>query len=124
MNLSGEALEAWKRREGMEPEKDLLVIYDDMDLGLGKLRIRAEGSAGSHNGMASILERLGTPQFARLRLGIGKPADPEAWADYVTQKFGPDEKAPLEAMLERAAKGAKAWLTHESFQKLMAEVNG
>ena len=124
MNLSGDCLLEWKSREGMELGDDLLVIYDDMDLALGKLRIRAEGSGGSHNGMASIIERLGTKEFSRLRLGIGKPEDPREWADYVTAKFSPAEKTPLESMLRRAVQGASAWLTHESFEKLMAEVNG
>src|SRR6266704_475590 len=59
MNLSGEAVAGWKSKEGLDPENDLLVIFDDMDLALGKLRIRAEGSAGSHNGMGSMIERLG-----------------------------------------------------------------
>lgn len=124
MNLSGDAVAAWKSREGMDPANDLLVIFDDMDLDLGKLRIRAEGSGGSHNGMASLIERLGTKRFNRLRLGIGKPANPEDWADYVTQKFTSAEKVPLQSMLERAVKGARSWLTHTSFEKLMAEVNG
>ena len=124
MNLSGDSVSAWKSREGLDPEKDLLVIFDDMDLAFGKLRIRAEGSGGAHNGMASLIERLGTKRFNRLRIGIGKPENPEDWADYVTKKFNPAEKEALPVILDRAVKAAKSWLNHTSFEKLMAEVNG
>jgi PTH1 family peptidyl-tRNA hydrolase len=123
MNASGDSLAEWKRREGMDIAKDLLVIVDDMDLPFGKLRIRAEGSAGSHNGLASLIERLGSGSFARLRIGIGKPANPEDWPDYVTGSFNPEEKKALEPVLQRAADGARLWLNEPSFEKLMAKVN-
>ncbi len=123
MNLSGDSLAEWKRREGLNPSGDLLVVYDDMDLPLGKLRLRKEGSGGSHNGMASLIERLATQDFHRLRLGVGKPANPEDWADFVTQPFKPDERPVAEAMFERAAQAAKAWITHDSFERLMSATN-
>ncbi|MES2201813.1 MAG: aminoacyl-tRNA hydrolase [candidate division FCPU426 bacterium] len=124
MNLSGEAAAAWKRRDGLEPETELLVLYDDMDLPLGKLRFRLKGTAGSHNGMASLVELLGGTAFQRLRLGIGKPEDPALWADYVTQKFTPDEKPVLEDMLARAAQKTLAWVASESTgEKLVSEMN-
>lgn len=123
MNDSGVPLAEWQRRDGLDPENGLLVVYDDMDLPFGRLRIRASGSGGSHNGMASIIERLGTSNFNRLRVGIGKPEDPALWADYVLKKFTPEEKENLEAVLDRAALAAKDWITHESFEKLMGKVN-
>jgi PTH1 family peptidyl-tRNA hydrolase len=124
MNDSGEALAQWQRRDGLDPEKGLLVVYDDMDLPLGKLRSRAKGSAGSHNGMASVIDRLGSPDFNRLRIGIGKPEDPSEWPDYVLKKFGPLEKESLKQALERAGQAARDWVSHDSFERLMGKYNG
>ncbi len=122
MNLSGASAAEW-RRDGLEPGSDLLVLYDDMDLPLGKLRFRTKGSAGSHNGMASLIEHLGGGEFHRLRLGIGKPEDPALWADYVTQKFHPAERPTVKDMLERAARGARQWIRSAPNETLMAELN-
>ncbi len=74
MNESGLAVRKALARE-RAPLDDLLVVYDDFDLPLGKLRMREQGSAGTHNGMRSIVGELGTQKFARLRVGIGEPAD-------------------------------------------------
>lgn len=123
MNDSGESLLKWQHKDGLDPENGLLVIVDDMDLPLGKLRMRASGSGGSHNGMNSIIEKLGTPKFNRLRIGIGKPENPADWPDYVLKKFNPDEKAGLDTVLDRAADAALAWITHESFERLMGTTN-
>jgi PTH1 family peptidyl-tRNA hydrolase len=122
MNDSGASLAQWKRKDGLDVAS-LLVIYDDMDLPFGKLRLRPSGSGGSHNGMASIIEQLGSPAFNRLRLGVGKPADPAEWADYVLKKFAPDEKEGLESMLGRAAEAARDWISHDSFERLMGRTN-
>lgn len=122
MNLSGEALAEWKRREGMDPSR-MLVVYDDMDLPLGKIRFRKEGSGGSHNGMASIIEKLATQDFPRLRLGVGKPANPEEWAGYVTSTFRPEEKEPVKAMLDKAVEAASLWLSEPLPERVMSKVN-
>lgn len=90
MNNSGIAVAEAARWHKVGPES-LLVVYDDMDLELGQLRIRAKGGAGGHNGMKSVVLRMGTEEIVRLRLGIGRP---DAWDDpvnYVTGLFRPDE---------------------------------
>lgn len=123
MNLSGESvvpLMHWYKAE----LSDLLVIYDDVDLPLGKLRIRPVGSAGTHNGMRSIIEQLGSQQFARIRVGIGRP--PEGWdlADYVLSQY-PDAEArkiQFDAFL-RAADAALCW-TEKGIEDAMRLYNG
>lgn len=123
MNDSGRALAEWKRREGLDPASELLVIYDDMDLEPGRLRLRPEGGPGSHNGMASLVEQMATRSFARLRIGIGRPLDPAEWADYVLKSFPPDDKALVEKAVERAALACADWTSAPSFETLMNKVN-
>jgi peptidyl-tRNA hydrolase, PTH1 family len=74
MNLSGKAVKKIVDFYKINPEKDLIVVYDDIDIPLGKTRIRAEGSAAGHNGLQSIIDELGTDRFMRVRIGIGRPA--------------------------------------------------
>ncbi len=91
MNLSGSSVASLARYYKVETDH-LLVIHDDIDLPLGTLRIRAQGSAGGQKGMVSIIERLGTNQFPRARLGIGRPPGRMPAADYVLEDFFPEEK--------------------------------
>jgi PTH1 family peptidyl-tRNA hydrolase len=123
MNASGQCLAEWKRREGLDPAKDLLVLFDDMDLAPGRVRLRPSGSGGSHNGMSDVVERLGTPSVPRLRLGVGRPQDPAEWADYVLSSIPPDEKKLLEQAVQKAADGCLLWLKEPDFPKLMSRVN-
>jgi len=90
---------------------DLLVVCDDFNLPVGKLRFRRDGSAGGQNGLADIIRRLGTEEFARLRLGIGPV--PENWdaADFVLSKFAASERDTIEETIARAADGAECWVT-------------
>jgi PTH1 family peptidyl-tRNA hydrolase len=122
MNESGRCLQRWKAKEGLELS-ELLVVYDDMDLPLGKLRFRSSGSGGSHNGMASIIESLGSEEFSRLRLGIGRPEDPADWADYVLRPFLAEEKSVLEQVLGRAAEAMEAWSQDFPHDRLMSSFN-
>jgi len=122
MNESGQLLLEWKRREGLAPE-NLLVVFDDMDLPLGKLRLRPSGSGGSHNGMASIIADLGSDQFSRLRLGIDKPLSPDEWANYVLQDFRKEEMDALKAMLAKAGEAILDWAKGGEFEKLMSKYN-
>ena len=100
MNLSGEAVISLMHREAIGPE-DLMVIYDDMDLEVGKLRIRGKGSCGGHNGIRSVIEHTGTEKFARIRIGIGHRKGPGA--DYVLSPFDDEEKTIIGRVTEAAA---------------------
>lgn len=101
MNLSGESV-----RELADYYKcayeDVIVAYDDIDLPVGKLRIREKGSAGGHNGMKNIIAHLGTQNFVRVRIGIGKKPDQMDLADYVLSRFGKDELPEMRMGCERA----------------------
>jgi len=92
MNLSGEAVRALVDFYKIEPESELIVIYDDVALEPGKLRIRKKGSAGGHNGIKSIIEHLGSKEFIRIRVGVGEK--PKGWdlAKYVLGRFSKDER--------------------------------
>src|SRR5690349_21310872 len=95
MNRSGDAVAALSRYFGI-PDEELLVIYDDIDLPFGRIRARARGSAGTHNGMRSVVERLGTKEFSRLRLGVGRGDARRRLSNHVLSTFEAGERADLE----------------------------
>jgi PTH1 family peptidyl-tRNA hydrolase len=109
MNCSGEALGILLRQREWSGE-DLLVVADDVALPVGRLRVRSDGRHGGHNGLRSVIERLGREDFARLRVGIdsGEPIDD--LAEYVLRKLPPRERGRLEEMSQVAADAAEAWL--------------
>ena len=109
MNESGRAV-APLARFYQVPVDRMLVIYDDLDLPLGTLRLRAEGGSGGHKGMRSIIQHAGTQGFPRLRIGIGRPPGRMDPAAYVLQDFSPEEKLLLEETLERAVVAVETWL--------------
>lgn len=100
MNLSGEAVRLLANAY-LETTDDLIVVYDDIDLPLGKLRIRPSGSSGTHNGMRSIVAELATERFPRLRVGIGAQ-DQGRLRDYVLDEFAADERSVVDRAIERA----------------------
>jgi len=104
------------------PPERLLVVYDDLDLPLGTIRLRPEGSSGGHRGMRSVIEHLGTQSFPRLRIGIGRPPGQMDPADYVLQDFTPDEETVIEEAIERAIAAIQTWLT-EGLEKAMSLYN-
>ncbi len=108
MNASGGAVGKLFAFYKIAPH-DLLVIYDDLDLPLGKIRLRSRGSAGGHHGMESIIARIGTSDFPRLRVGIGRP-DPDADVDHVLSNFTADERTVMRETFERAADAIDVWL--------------
>jgi PTH1 family peptidyl-tRNA hydrolase len=121
MNLSGNAV-AKATRNAMEELTSLLVISDEVQLPLGKLRMRAGGSAGGHNGLKSIVEALGTQEFPRLRMGVGESASAAPLRDHVLSTFRPDERETLEDMIERAAKAALMFVS-DGLDKAMTAYN-
>ncbi len=109
MNASGEVLAPFLRYRQVPPER-LIVVVDDMDLPPGRLRIRAGGSSGGHHGLDSIIARLGTDRFPRVRLGVGKPPAPECGADWVLSGFAPDERKIVEEAVGRAVDCVETYL--------------
>jgi PTH1 family peptidyl-tRNA hydrolase len=109
MNLSGRSVGAAARYYKVPPG-DVLVIYDDLDLPVGKLRVRADGSAGGHKGMEDVLRNLGTDAVPRVRIGIGK-VHRDATVDYVLSSFAPDELPEVRTAVERAADAAATWVS-------------
>ena len=105
MNLSGKSVAAAANYYRI-PSEHIIVIYDDKDLEPGKLRIRAKGSAGSHNGMKSVIASLGTEQCPRVRFGIGKPPEGMRLMDYVLHKLSREEKELYEQTAQKSAQAA------------------
>ena len=100
MNNSGTVVEKLMRQLRLKPT-DLLVVYDDVDLPFGKIRFRSEGSSAGHKGLQSIIDQLGTPQLARVRVGVGRLANTDT-SEYVLQSFTPTEKQQLPDILKLA----------------------
>jgi PTH1 family peptidyl-tRNA hydrolase len=121
MNCSGDVVASLARYYGIADE-DLLVILDDIDLPFGKLRARAGGSAGTHNGLRSIVDRLGTREFPRLRLGVGRGDARRDLADHVLSRFEAGERAGLEPFIARAADAAEMFAA-EGIVKVMNTYN-
>jgi PTH1 family peptidyl-tRNA hydrolase len=111
MNLSGGCVsEALRFLPVEDLGRDLLVVLDDVDLPFGRLRIRKRGGAAGHRGLAHIIERLGRSDFPRLRFGVGRPTGPLDTADYVLQRFSPDEEEVLDGRIAEAAEALGAIL--------------
>ena len=121
MNLSGEAVACAAGRLQLEPS-EILIVSDDMDLPLGRLRLRRGGSDGGHNGLKSVIAELGSADFRRLRLGIGRPEHSSEVIDHVLSAFTPDEQKRFDAELDAAVKAVKLVLS-VPFQLAMNEVN-
>jgi peptidyl-tRNA hydrolase, PTH1 family len=109
MNLSGAAVVALLQFYKIEPA-DLLVVVDDVNIELGRLRTRARGSAGGHNGLKSIAGSLGSDEFARLRIGVGRGDDRRDLADHVLAKFDPAERAIVEETVNRSADAVELFI--------------
>ena len=121
MNRSGEAIAALVRYFDIAVE-DLLVVVDEAALPLGKLRARRAGSAGGHNGLKSVIERLGTKEFSRLRLGVGRGDGRRDLADHVLSTFDAGEQADVELLITRAADAVEMFAA-EGIAKVMNTFN-
>ncbi len=111
MNLCGNAVAPMANYYRVEPQ-DIFVIYDELDLPSGKLRLRPFGGSGGHNGMKSLIRMLGTDRFPRARVGIGRPRTPMSPADYVLQNFSVDEEIIFETLRKQIADAVETWLHH------------
>lgn len=122
MNLSGASVLA-ARDFYKIPHEDILVVCDDLNLPLAKLRVRSEGSAGGQKGLEDIIRRLAAENFARLRIGIGSPPEGWNWADYVLSKFTKEESPLMDQAIARAAEAVAVW-AREGVQVCMNRTNG
>jgi peptidyl-tRNA hydrolase, PTH1 family len=121
MNRSGAAVDC-VIREYHGSADDLLVIYDDLDLPFGRIRIRLRGSSGGHRGVQSILEQMPDAPFYRVRIGIGRPPTEMEPADYVLQPFGAEELSELNEVVDRAAESVVC-LVQDGPRQAMARYN-
>ena len=121
MNLSGEAVKSLMKFYGIDVE-DLIVIHDDLDLSLGKLRLRHRGSSGGQKGMANIIDLLGTSDIKRIRIGISNNKEMET-ADYVLGKFYKEEYEIFDKTIDKAAEAIVYSLDHD-FDEVMSKFNG
>jgi len=117
MNLSGNPVACLMRKHGI-PLSDLLVIYDDLDLPLGKIRLRQSGGSGGHKGMNSTISALGSEDFPRIRVGIGRPPQAEeqsisedAIVNYVLSDFSPQEEATIKPVIATVSEAINCFLT-------------
>jgi len=120
MNLSGGPLRAALRQTDLDVTDHLLVVADDIDLPLGRIRLRRSGSAGGHNGLRSIIEALGTDEFPRLRIGVGRAGSA---AGHVLATFKPDERDLATEMVAIGADAVEAWL-RDGIDEAMNAFNG
>jgi PTH1 family peptidyl-tRNA hydrolase len=107
MNLSGEAVSQAANFYKIDVRADLIVIHDDLDLPPGAVRMQRDISSAGHNGVKSIIERLGHQEFTRIRIGIGRPTDPTPIDDYVLHRFSPDEAALVAPAIGKACQFAE-----------------
>lgn len=115
MNLSGECVRPLLDFYKLDVE-DLVVIYDDLDLPAGKLRLRQKGSAGGHNGIKSLIQHLGTQNFNRIRMGIDRPKNGPSISDYVLGKFHAEERPAIDDSVKKAAEACEESLSKEFLQ--------
>lgn len=122
MNASGEAVGALMRFYQLPPSK-VLVVVDDADLPLGEIRLRPSGGTGGHHGLESVMQQIGSRDYPRLRVGIGRQDGLRQITGHVLGKFSGPEQALLEQVLERAASQLECWLD-AGIQKAMSQFNG
>ena len=121
MNNSGEAVGKAVRYYHLDPQKDVLVIYDDLDLPAGKIRLREKGSAGGHNGIKSIIAHLNTSEFCRIRVGIGSENKGDTIDFVLGSMYGEEKQLWLQA-IEKSADAAREFI-YDTFQNVMNRYN-
>jgi len=121
MNLSGECVRPLLDYYNLT-EDNIVVIYDDLDLPVGKIRLRMKGSAGGHNGIKSLIQHLNTKEFKRIRIGIDRPKNEIPIPNYVLGSFTSEEKEDIQYSVNKAADACEKWIS-KSFLEVMNEFN-
>ena len=122
MNLSGQAIRPILNYFKVSIE-DMIVIYDDMDLDVGRIRLRQKGSAGGHNGIKSMIECLGTQEFKRIKVGVGRPQGKRTVISHVLSGFPKEEQEDVILSVKTAVDAIEDWLEHGDFVKTMNRFN-
>ncbi|HLR91720.1 MAG TPA: aminoacyl-tRNA hydrolase [Atopostipes sp.] len=122
MNLSGESVQPWMDYYNLTGE-DIVIIYDDMDLPVGKIRLRAKGGHGGHNGMKSIIQHLGTKEFNRIRVGVGRPSPRQTVVSHVLSRFPTEEIDDMKEAVQAVEDAIKHWGHDHTFLETMNEFN-
>lgn len=122
MNLSGESVRELVNYYKVDPESELIVVYDDISLAPGQIRIRKKGSAGGHNGIKNIIAHLGTQVFKRVKVGVGEKPKGYDLADYVLSRFQKDERVLMEEAFERAGEAAVCMM-NDTMEHAMNQFN-
>lgn len=122
MNKSGSAVAPLVKKYNPD-STDILVVHDDMDIDSGRIRIKKGGSSGGHNGVQSIIEALGTDQFSRIRIGIGRPPEGSDAVDFVLSNFTKEESALMKPVISRASEAVSVFI-ESGLQKAMNLFNG
>lgn len=123
MNNSGIAVKALLTYYNISVE-DLIVIYDDLDIEVGKLRLRSKGSAGGHNGIKSIIAHIGTQEFNRIKVGIGRPLKGMTVINHVMGQFNTEDNIVISLTLDRVVNAVNFYLQENDFEKTMQKFNG
>lgn len=121
MNESGRAVAPFARYRNIPIEK-IFVVSDDLDLPAGKIRLRTSGGSAGHHGLDSLMAHLGSQDFPRLRIGIGKPPSPEQGADHVLATFMPEEKPKIDQAIDRSSEGIETYIL-KGAETAMNELN-
>ena len=124
MNLSGNALIEIVNFYKLDPKKDIIVVYDDMSLDFGDIRIREKGSSGGHNGIKSIIKHIGTQEFKRIKIGIGRPRNGRTVVHHVLGKFEKDDYITILNTIDKVDKAVNHYLQYRNFEQTMQKFNG
>ena len=123
MNESGKAVHALMTYYGLD-EKDILVAYDDLDMAVGKIRFRQKGSAGGHNGIKSIVKYIGTQEFDRIKIGIGRPKVKMSVVNHVLSGFDAEDRIEIDLALDKLDSAINFYLEEDDFEAIMRKFNG
>lgn len=122
MNLSGESVRPWMDYFDLT-EEDVVIIYDDMDLPVGKIRLRQQGGHGGHNGVKSLIQHMGTQNFNRIRVGVGRPFPSQDVISHVLSPFSKDTVDDMKNSIHESVDAIKYWVNDKTFLETMNEFN-